>query len=106
MKGRQKANSVFIELGKNMANTKPHVRKDTLPFFNHKHTLNNTALPSTAPHINSTKTSTQGRRKISMPIQTKKYPTGGTLGMNDDFLHNRKESYLNSQFNVRKNRLR
>ena len=83
MKGRQKGNSIFIELGKNLANTKPRVRKDTYSFFSHKPNLNNTVLPSTAPHITSTKTATQGRRKVSMPLQTKKYPNGATLGMND-----------------------
>lgn len=106
MKGRQKQHSIFIELGKNLAHTKPHVRKETHSFFSNKPTFNHTALPSTAPHISSTQTATKARRKASMPIQPKKVPTATTLGMNDEFLHNRKESYLNSQFNMRQNRLK
>ena len=54
----------------------------------------------------STKNSLPPRRKASMPIQPKKNTVSFSAGINDEFLHTRKESYLNSQFNMRQNKLK
>lgn len=83
MKGRQKQHSIFLEMGKNLSNTKPYIKKDTHSFFSNKPKFNNTVLPNTAPYISSTKTSNQARRKASLPLNNKKYPTSVTIGMND-----------------------
>ena len=103
MKGKQKQHSIFIEIGKSLAVAKPYARKQAHSFFQNTPTPSST---SNAMPLSIGKNTVPCRRKVSLPIQPKKVQTGLLVGMNDGFLHTRKESYLNSQFNMRKNRLR
>lgn len=98
---------IFLEVGRSLASSKPHVRKPTYSYTSTKPSFLPQAAPSSAPPINHGEKSLASRRR-SIQTTSKVNRTAGVLagGINDDIMQNRKENHLNTCFNVRQNKIR
>lgn len=101
MKGANTKRGIFVEIGRKLTTSKPYNKRQSMSF-----TASNQTAPTTAAQVNQTQPVLPCRRKLSQPISSINNTYTMVSNINDDFLFMRKENYLNTKFNIRKNKLK
>jgi hypothetical protein len=99
MKGSNGKKGIFIEIGRKLATSKPYNKRHSISIAS----SNQVVTPTTQVH--QTQPVLPCRRKLSQPCSSIN-KTYAVSNINDEFLFMRKENYLNTKFNIRKNKLK
>lgn len=100
MKGSNGKKGIFVEIGRKLATSKPVTKRQSISF------ASSNQVNSAASQVNQTQPVLPCRRKLSQPYSSVNKTYALVSNINDDFLFMRKENYLNTKFNIRKNKLK
>lgn len=87
-----------------MTQSKPREKKEAFSYF--QIPSDNTKVPVVSAPLNMYQMQLSTNRKISSVYPSNIKPTSLCPGTDDKLLHMRKENYLNTCYNFRKNRLK